>query len=287
MASYPAVEVAWARAGDHDAIVDLLYAALDRFHPVAIEPRLEPSVNSLDLEEIWRVFFRYADERACAAESLREEFAGRLTRVVTVDVPDAGWAQRSQENLRAVQIGRVVVAPPWDQREFSGADITIVINPSTGFGTGHHETTRLCLLLIQQLELADRTVIDVGTGSGVLAIAAAKSGAGRVVAVDNDPDAVRNARENLLANGCEDVIEVVEGDLASLSRPPADIVVANLTAGVIQQNSAALARLVRPGGLLLLSGFGPRDLDELTAAFPGLTRREVRHEGDWIALSLG
>ena len=140
----------------------------------------------------------------------------------SVDVPDEEWARRSQANLTPVRIGHIVVAPPWlapdpvppaydlqpvPNRIRHSADHLIVIDPSTGFGTGHHETTRLCLSLLQRIELFGRRVIDVGTGSGVLAIAAALLGASSVVALDEDPEALRNARENVARNNVATLVE--------------------------------------------------------------------------------
>jgi ribosomal protein L11 methyltransferase len=283
---YPAVELSWPRTGDGQAVVDRLYAALDEFSPIAIEPRLEPATNTLDLNEIWRVFFRSPDQRDAAATALRDEFDRRLTRIVSMDVPDEGWARRSQENLRAVRVGRIVVSPPWDEEEAGPGSVSIVIDPSTGFGTGHHETTRLCLTILQRLDVAGRRVIDVGTGSGVLAIAAAKLGAARVIAMDNDPEALRNSRENISRNGCDAQVDVAEAELASLAIPPADIITANLTAAVLDRHASVLVRLLNPGGSLVVSGFGPSEVEALTDPLAPLTVRETLREGSWSALRL-
>ena len=160
--------------------------------------------------------------------------------------------------------------------------IVIVIEPSMGFGTGHHETTRLCLQLLQRVDLSGRRVIDVGTGSGVLAIAASMLGAAHVVAVDNDPDALINARENIERNG-GGAIDVVEADLGSLASAPAAVVTANLTAAVLVKHGAALLALVAPGGRLIVSGFGPPEVDDVVAAFGGRDYEAVV-EKEWTAL---
>jgi ribosomal protein L11 methyltransferase len=155
-----------------------------------------------------------------------------------------------------------------------------------GFGTGHHATTRLCLELLQRIDVSGRRVIDAGTGSGVLALAAWALGASRVTALDNDPDALRNARENIERNGGTDAIVVVEGDLASFATlQPADVVVANLTGAVLQRHAAALQRLIGPGGTLIASGFSPDESDEIARAF-GVEPHAVVCEGEWTALTL-
>ena len=127
-------------------------------------------------------------------------------------------------------------------------NITIVIEPSRGFGTGHHQSTRLCLVLLQNRNLSGPRVMDVGTGSGVLAIAAAKLGAAFVAAIDNDPDAVENARENIAVNGVEKIVEAHVDDLTTTTVAAADLVTANLTGTLLAQHATTCrASSARPG----------------------------------------
>jgi len=202
-----------------------------------------------------------------------------------------------------VRVGRLVVAPPWatdntDTRatdntdtlatdNTDNTDIQIVIEPSTGFGTGHHETTRLCLELLQESDVAGRRVLDVGTGSGVLAIAAAKLGASTVVAFDEDPQALENARDNVARNQVASNVSVRELDLGApaFALQPAAIVLANLTSGVLLKYARRLQSLVDEGGALLMSGFAPEDLAELVAAF-GASAVHSRVDGAWAAAVL-
>jgi ribosomal protein L11 methyltransferase len=284
--SSPAIEISWTGGGRDAAgsadLAQLIYAALDDFEPLAVDP--QPAAPGRAASEVWRVFFRSSAQRDAAADALRRVFAVRLTGISSIDVPDEGWARRSQENLRAVRVGRVIVAPPWDQPEAAAAgDVIIVIDPSTGFGTGHHETTRLCLGLLQRLDVSGQTVIDIGTGSGVLAIAAAKLGAARVIAMDNDPDALRNARENVSRNGCDDRVHVLEAELGSLAGPAADVVMANLTAAVLEHHASVLNGLLNAGGSLVISGFGRDEAPLLAASFAPLSPAGIVHDGNWSA----
>jgi ribosomal protein L11 methyltransferase len=158
----------------------------------------------------------------------------------------------------------------------------IVIDPSMGFGTGHHATTRLCLELLQQIEVRDRRVIDVGTGSGVLALAAWRLGASSVAAIDNDADALQNARDNIDRNGAAGSIEVLEVDLWSVSLRPADIVLANLTGAVLQRQADPLTRMTAATGVLLVSGFSGDELEAIAHAFSATPRNVLGEEG-WSA----
>jgi ribosomal protein L11 methyltransferase len=230
----------------------------------------------------WRVFFRSPDERDRAARMLSE-----LCDVEPIDIEDDDWARRSQQALKAVQIGNIIVAPPWDlpaeSDDAEGGAVLIVIEPSTGFGTGHHATTRLCLKALQQIDLHGTRVIDVGTGSGVLAIAAAKLGATRVVGLDNDPDAIAAARDNARRNDVE--VELRQVDLAQGDVPDADVVLANLTGAALQQNAAKLASLTR-GGTLIVSGALDEEEPDVMAAFAPWTAHVGRdHESGWCCLT--
>jgi ribosomal protein L11 methyltransferase len=271
---YPALDIRYPRAPETARLHDLLYAALDLYEPIAIQEH--------ETADGWRVFFRFPEHRDEARTALVAEFGAQLEQVAALDVDDEDWAARSQAGLTAVQAGRLVVAPPWDAQA-QGDDILIVIEPSMGFGTGHHATTRLCLELLQELDVPGRRVIDVGTGSGVLAIAAAKLGAGTVIALDHDRDALQNTRDNAAAN--RTAIDIREADLATLQVSPADIVLANLTGAVLQRFAPALRALVAPGGRLIVSGFAPWDLADVVAALEATLVRQ-RADGDWCAAIL-
>lgn len=287
----PALDLQFSPGPGAGSLQDFLYAELDPFEPSAIREHAAG--------DGWRVFFRTRAQRDAARAALQAEFRNALVGLSAVDVEDEDWARRTQEGLKAVRVGRIVVAPPWDvpgaesgtpdvepraaspEPQAPSADILIVIEPSMGFGTGHHETTRLCLALLQEIDVAGRRVIDVGTGSGVLAIAAARLGAASVLALDNDRDALMNARDNVARNGVA-AVELQEADAAALEVTHADLIVANLTGAALQRLAPVLARLATPGGLLIVSGFAPDELPDVAGAFGWHVVRD-RREGDWAA----
>ena len=281
MADSPAIDLHFTDThspGGPDAeLRDRIYVALDDFEPLAIQEG--------DAGDRWRVFFRTSDGRDRAAASLREAFPSQILDVIAVDVPDEDWARRSQQNLKPIRAGRLIVAPPWDVPK-SGDVPVIIIEPSTGFGTGHHATTRLCLEMLQRLELRGARVIDVGTGSGVLALAAWKLGAADVVAVDNDPDALENARANFARNGAGPSIDVILDTIHTLRLERADVVLANLTGAALVRHSSELKLLLREGGYLVVSGFAPEDVPVIETAFRTLHAIDHRVEGDWAAICL-
>ena len=300
LTDYPALDLRFQPGDDPDTLATLesrLYAALDDFQPTAIQEH--------ESADGWLVFFRSHGAREAAGAALSGFVQGSLLSITSVIVPDEDWARRSQASLTAVTVGRITVAPPWDplldktgsRAALPGSGtsdprslipdpvndrLLIVIDPSMGFGTGHHQTTRLCLSLLQSADVTGRRVVDVGTGSGVLAIAAWRLGARQVVAMDTDPDAIQNARENVERNGANGDVEVIQADLQDSSTAPADIVTANLTAAVLLRHASALRRLVAPGGALIVSGFSPEELPDVIAAFGA---REVERvvEDEWAA----
>lgn len=244
---------------------------------------LEATAVEQPADLTYRIYFSDAAARLTASAALAREFGG-VCAVTLVDVADEGWLQKVQSTLGAIGVGRFVVAPPWDLPPDTPADeapILIVIEPSMGFGTGHHESTRLCLLALETLDLRKRRVLDVGTGSGVLAIAAARLGAAHVLAIDVDPDAIASAHDNVLRNGVSGVVEVRRADLATAAADAVDVVLANLTAVMLMGHATVLSGLVVPGGSLVASGFTSDQASTVIGAFPELETADRRSENGW------
>jgi ribosomal protein L11 methyltransferase len=286
--TWPALEVS-RLAGAAPEAPDLLQAALVDLDVVAIAE---------STPDTWQIFFGTAATRAGAAASLARQFPD--LSIVPVDVPDENWVARSQADLRSIRVGGLIVAPPWDVPGLplpgevrAGTDpvhghdpIVVVIRPSMGFGTGHHATTRLCLSAIQGLGLRGRTVVDVGTGSGVLAIAADRLGAAAVVGIDDDPDALQSARENLELNPGA-AVTFRQADARSSGMDAFEVVVANLTGALLEAAAPAIVRLAKPGGELVLSGLLVEEEARVRAAYAECLVHNRSQEGEWLCLTLG
>jgi len=258
---WPAVDV----TGDHD----LILADADDYSPTAVEEH----------DGVLRIFFPTPELRDRAAEALRG---------TPVDVDDEDWAKRAQP-LAPVSVGRITVVPALPAHPAHPAhpaSLTIVIPPSMGFGTGHHATTRLCLAALQSIDLNGKFVLDVGTGSGLLAIAASKLGAARAVGTDDDADAIQAARENLDLNAVT-TVEFVVSDLMKEALPVADVVLANITGAMLIRAAGRLVKAVRPGGVLILSGILASEGDEVRRAFANLTVVTDVQEDEWLGITMG
>ena len=260
-------------------MADLVLAAADDYSPTAVEER----------DGALRVFFSTPDTRDRAFAALSHRFT--LTRV---DVDDEDWARRGQPDLPPIVVGRVVVystlsalpAPPaLPASPAFPAQLALVIPPSMGFGTGHHATTRLCLAALQSIDLREKVVLDVGTGSGLLAIAAATLGAARAIGTDDDADAIQAATENLELNHVTNV-ELVVSDVMTEPLPAADVVVANLTGALIVRVAPRLLAALRPGGVLILSGILAAERDDIRHAFANQTFVDVVQQDEWLGFTL-
>jgi ribosomal protein L11 methyltransferase len=273
----------------HDAALrDRLVALLADHDLIAVHE------DRIDSPHGWTAHFGTSASRDDAAAAIASSADFADLRIQPVEIDDEDWARRTQADLPAVKIGRVTIAPPWDlPRSAATADrlepshLLVIIEPSRGFGTGHHQSTRLCVALLQSREVTGRTVIDVGTGSGVLAITAAKLGAQQVVALDSDADAVENARENIATNAVGQRVKAIVDDLGTTQVAAADLVLANLTGTLLAHHAADLARLVRRTGAVIVSGFNvderPRVSDALA---PFFEISESAEEDDWHAFVL-
>ena len=263
---------------------ELVLAELDDFQPTAIQ---EPDDTSR-----LRAFFTSAESRDGAARALAASFGTHLY-VESLNVEDDDWAARSQAQLKAITVGRLVIAPPWDTKrgresfsanseEKDSRPLFVIIQPSMGFGTGHHATTRLTLRALQDVALDHRTVLDIGCGSGVLAIAAVKLGAHSAVGIDVDPDALDNARENAGLNRMDDRVRYEEGDFREMPLR-ADVVMANLTGGLLERSAATLSAIVAPGGCLIVSGFIDSEQAAVVPALEKfLTLQTIAQEEEWM-----
>ena len=263
MKSWPALDASSDQS-------DLFLAAVDDFSPTAVEER----------DTGLRVFFATPAARDAAVNSLRHQFSVRA-----VDVDDEDWARRSQESLTAITVGRLTVVPSQQSPVISPDTTAIVIPPSMGFGTGHHATTRLCLAALQEIDLHGAFVLDVGTGSGVLAIAAARLGAARAFGIDDDADAIAAARENLVFNGVTNV-EFAVSDLMRDRLPTADVVVANLTGALLVRAASRLTQAVRRGGVLIVSGIMASEGDDVRRAFANQAFVAAVQEDEWLAFTI-
>ena len=286
------------RARAVDDSEELVSGVLADFSPVAIhdlaerplppgglwDPTYPPIPDPPPTPLHWNVCFSDAGERDRAAEAIRAALP--TLAIEAIDLPDEDWAARSQQSLTAVRAGSFIVAPPWDLPPEDVDATVIVIEPSMGFGTGHHATTRMCLRLLSGLDVSDTTVLDLGTGSGVLSMAAALMGARAVIGIDIDQDAIDSAESSARLNTLPDTITFRVDDFRAHPPPPADLVLANLTGGMLTSSAPAIAALVRPRGRLILSGFDHTEVDAVLAAFAGFTEHQRLSEDNWIALLL-
>lgn len=292
MRTWPALEVGRlkpAATPQEAPTTDLLQAALLDYKVVAIDE---------STSDAWRVFFTTEADRNAAREALARQFPDLSLK--PLDVPDEDWVAKSQANLRAVRIGNIIVAPPWDiphtgrlkplsPAEAGGSRLTkpvvIVIRPSMGFGTAHHSTTRLSLAALQQLDLQGRSVVDVGTGSGVLAIAASRLGAARVVGIDEDADAIHAAGENLNLNRAA-AVTLRHAEVRSAALDAADLVMANVTGALLISAAGRLRDLAAPGARMILSGFSPEEETGVLGAYSDLTVSNRTEEDGWLCVTL-
>jgi ribosomal protein L11 methyltransferase len=197
------------------------------------------------------------------------------------------WAVSWREFFGVVDTGgRIVVVPSWLEHTPRPGQIPILLDPGRAFGTGHHESTRLCMAAMEPIITPGTSVLDVGTGSGILAIAAVLLGATPVLGIDIDPIAVDVARENAEENGVADRIRLEPGVLTADHEGRYKLVIANINRDANAALAPVFAAITEPGGMLILSGFLAEDAPVITGAMTaaGFALAEKRHERDWCML---
>ncbi|MGI6143519.1 MAG: 50S ribosomal protein L11 methyltransferase [bacterium] len=202
-------------------------------------------------------------------------------------VEDEDWAGAWKKYYQTTKLGdRLVIKPVWEQYLPSSEEIVIEIDPGMAFGTGTHPSTVMCLLGLEDYINGGERVIDIGTGSGILAIAAAKLGASAVIGIDCDPIAVKSARSNVELNQVADRVSLYQGDLLTGIQATADLIVANLTADLIKVLTTQLDCLLVPEGRAILGGIITARLAEVQDNLreAGYVTTETRTQDDWVTL---
>ena len=231
------------------------------------------------------------DEKGRETRRRIEEALWHLSQIYPLPAPEFreltedDWANAWKKHYHVLQIGqRIVIKPPWQEYKPRPDEIVIELDPGMAFGTGLHPTTRMCLEALEEHLKPGAKVLDLGTGSGILAIAAAKLGAGSVLALDNDPLAVKAARANVRANGVQNLVAVEHGSLDKATEE-FELVLVNILARVIIELAAqGLVDRVRPTGLMIAAGIIEEQEAEVAAALRehGLEIVERRQEKDWV-----
>jgi ribosomal protein L11 methyltransferase len=234
-----------------------------------------------------------ADDQLQANKRRIEEALWHLGQIQPIPAPtfrsvaEEDWAEAWKERLDVLRIGQhIVIRPSWRDYSPRAGDVVIQLDPGMAFGTGLHPTTQMCLVALEEALPPGAEVLDLGTGSGILAIAAARLGAGRVVAVDNDPVAAKTARENVIANEVQEAVSVICGSLEDVSGSY-DLVVVNILAGVIvEMVQEGLVKRVCSGGVLIVAGILADQEREVVTALEqgGLVLVERRQTDDWVCL---
>ncbi len=251
------------------------------------EPQLEPGPGEMPLWSRVRIsaLFGADAEGTAQVAQLADLLAEQLdVQPVIARLEDQIWERVWLKDFKPRRFGRRLWVCPREQASAIPGAVLVALDPGLAFGTGHHPTTALCLEWLDGVDLTGKTVLDFGCGSGILAIAALKLGAVRAIAVDHDPQALAAAAENAAGNGVLDRMLILAPE--SLAKPQAEVVVANILAGILIDLAPRLGELIAPGGQLVLSGILTEQIEQVQTAYrPWIDWEAARLRDGWALLA--
>ena len=287
-------------------LAEAVAEVFSRFSPDGVVMNSVTRYDSLGHEEVptgnMQVVAYFPQDES--TESLRnqlEQAIWHMSQIVPLDpieyqlVLDQNWMEAWKANYKPLKIGRnLIVLPAWVDPALAENRIPIIISPDMAFGTGTHPSTQLCMLALEKYGVKEMDVIDIGTGSGILSIEAAKLGAERILGVDNDPDAIPSAINNAALNGVADKIVFEVGTHTDVLKRTDGLnqsprVIANILLPILANMlSTGLSELISPSGLLFLGGVLDHQAQSLAdlARSLGLSLRETLQQEDWVVLVL-
>ncbi len=263
---------------------DLEDTVWEMAHVDLIEPELLQKPR--DLVRV-HIYLAPGESPAALAEEIRSRLAAAEipNRLLLDKVRQEDWENAWKQYYHAIPVGeKLVVAPSWEHCD--SRRIILRLDPGMAFGTGTHETTLLCLEALEREVKGGETLLDIGTGSGILAVGALLLGAGQAFGIDIDPMCVKVARENAQRNGVSGRFKAKQGDLASQVGGQYNLITANIVADAILRLAPALPPLLAPGGLFVASGVLCERAEEVRAALEaaGLAGTEIREKNGWVAI---
>lgn len=278
-------------------LVEAVTAVLREIAPGGVS--VQEPIDILGPEEGYRVrqgepvdvsvYLPVSELGAVLVDNLRQALhAFEGVEIIAKPLMQQDWSVSWREFFGVVDTGgKLVIVPSWVEHDLEPGQLAIRLDPGQAFGTGHHETTRLCLRALETYVRTGADVLDVGSGSGILAIGAALLGAGKVTGLDIDPIAAEVANENITANGVESVVAVGAGVLDDTHHASYDLVLSNIHMEVNVRLAPHFGRVTRPGGHVLLSGILTEQAARVRAAMDaeGFALTEMGHERDWCLLA--
>ncbi|MDQ6903152.1 MAG: 50S ribosomal protein L11 methyltransferase [Bacteroidota bacterium] len=236
-------------------------------------------------EQVENTLLAFIKEEDFDEEKLKTNLPKSASYTYSI-IAEKNWNQQWESDFKPINVNNFAGIRASFHELIAGVKYDVIITPKMSFGTGHHATTFLMIVLMEKIAFKDKTVLDFGTGTGVLAILSEKMGAASVLAIDCDEWSINNALENIETNQCKNIIVDKRDNILGISR--VDIILANINLNVLQENAKELSALVKEGSFLIISGFLLKDESAIISTFVnnGFVKKEVVEKEGWLALLL-